>query len=89
MFFLFARWSFSLFRKGFKRSLTIEDLFQARAGDHSGRLGDRLEEAWQQELKNARNNGTRPSLSRAIVRSFWFEYMICGFFVGILFIILW
>ncbi|XP_013166628.1 PREDICTED: multidrug resistance-associated protein 4-like [Papilio xuthus] len=85
----FLLWSFSLFRKGFKSSLTIEDLFQARAGDHSGRLGDRLEEAWQKELNNARHNGTRPSLSRAIVRSFWFEYMICGFFVGILFIILW
>ncbi|XP_014360452.2 ATP-binding cassette sub-family C member 4 [Papilio machaon] len=86
---LFLLWSFSLFRKGFKSSLTIEDLFQARTGDHSGRLGDRLEEAWQKELNNARHNGTRPSLSRAIVRSFWFEYMICGFFVGILFIVLW
>ncbi|XP_068628985.1 ATP-binding cassette subfamily C member 4-like [Battus philenor] len=86
---VFLLWSFSLFRKGYKRGLTLEDLFQARSGDQSGRLGDRLEEAWQKELENANRNGSKPSLSRAIFRSFWFEYMICGFLVGILFIILW
>ncbi|CAH2068608.1 unnamed protein product, partial [Iphiclides podalirius] len=85
----FLWWSFGLFRKGYKQGLTLEDLFQARDGDCSGRLGDRLEEAWQKEFDNARRNGTKPSLSKAIFRSFWLEYMICGFFVGILFIVLW
>ncbi|CAK1599824.1 unnamed protein product [Parnassius mnemosyne] len=85
----FLWWSFGLFRKGYKQGLTIEDLFQARDSDRSGRLGDRLEEAWQKEIDNARHKDSKPSLAKAIIRSFWLEYMICGFFIGILFIILW
>lgn len=83
------RWSFSLFRRGFKHGLTVEDLWQARAGDHSGRLGDRLEQAWQEELDNAKRKGIKPSFSKAIVRSFWLEYLMCGLVVGLLFIFFW
>ncbi|CAG5018055.1 unnamed protein product [Parnassius apollo] len=86
---IFLWWCFGLFRKGYKQGLTIEDLFQARDGDHSGRLGDRLEEAWQKELDNARRKDSKPSLTKAILRSFWLEYMICGFFIGILYVVLW
>ncbi|KAI5634784.1 ABC transporter transmembrane region domain-containing protein [Phthorimaea operculella] len=86
---IFLTWSFSLFKRGYKHGLTVEDLWQARGGDRSGRLGDRLEEAWQEELTHADRNGAKPSLSKAIVRSFWLEYMLCGAVAGLLFVIIW
>ncbi|CAG4922635.1 unnamed protein product [Colias eurytheme] len=86
---LFLCWSLPLFRKGYKEGIKVEDLWQARDSDHSGRLGDRLEEAWNKELTKARNKNTQPSLQRAIVSCFWLEYMLVGLFVAILFIILW
>ncbi|XP_075982862.1 ATP-binding cassette subfamily C member 4-like [Anticarsia gemmatalis] len=86
---IFLTWSFSLFRRGYKHGITVEDLWRARDGDGSGRLGDRLEEAWQDELETAKQKGTKPSLSKAIIRSFWVEYMLCGLIVGLLFIVFW
>ncbi|XP_047031198.1 ATP-binding cassette subfamily C member 4-like [Helicoverpa zea] len=86
---IFLTWSFSLFRRGFKHGLTVDDLWRARDGDNSGRLGDRLEQAWQEELDTAKRKGIKPSLSKAIVRSFWVEYLLCGLIVGLLFIFLW
>lgn len=78
-----------MFKRGYKSAIKIEDMWQAREADYSWTLGDRLEEAWEHELDNARRNGGKASLSKAIIRSFWLEYMICGLGVGILFIVLW
>ncbi|XP_032517438.2 ATP-binding cassette sub-family C member 4-like [Danaus plexippus] len=86
---IFLWWSFKLFKRGYKRGLTIEDLWQARSVDQSGPLGDRLEEAWEREVERSRKNNTKPSLSRAIVSSFWLEYMTSGILVGVLFIVVW
>ncbi|CAH0722547.1 unnamed protein product, partial [Brenthis ino] len=81
--------SFPLFRKGYKEGFTLEDLWQTRGGDQSGRLGDRLEQAWEKEVEKCRKTKNKPSLSRAIISCFWFEYMMCGFLAGILFIVVW
>ncbi|CAH0584374.1 unnamed protein product [Chrysodeixis includens] len=86
---LFLTWSFSLFKRGYKTGITVSDLWQAREADSSGRLGDRLEEAWEYELEHAKKKGGDPSFSKAIIRSFWLEYMFCGLINGILFIIIW
>ncbi|CAG9575824.1 unnamed protein product [Danaus chrysippus] len=86
---IFLWWSFKLFKRGYKTGLTIDDLWQARSVDQSSRLGDRLEEAWEREVERSRKNNSKPSLSRAIVSCFWVEYMTCGIFVGILFIVIW
>ncbi|XP_075979217.1 putative multidrug resistance-associated protein lethal(2)03659 [Anticarsia gemmatalis] len=86
---LFLTWSFSMFRRGYRQGITLGDLFQARKGDESGRLGDRLEQAWEIELENERNYGTKPSFMKAIVRSFWVEYMLVGLLVAFLFVIIW
>ncbi|CAH4030805.1 unnamed protein product [Pieris brassicae] len=86
---IFLCWSLPLFYKGYKHGINVEDLWQARDIDHSGKLGDRLEEAWNTELKRSCTNNTKPSLQRALVRCFWLEYMLIGVLVGILFIILW
>ncbi|KAJ8716036.1 hypothetical protein PYW08_013321 [Mythimna loreyi] len=85
----FLTWSFGLFWKGYRKGLTLSDLWQARSSDASGRLGDRLEQAWQEELDNAKKNSTKPSFARAIVRSFWFEYMLNGLVVGLMMIVVW
>lgn len=85
----FLTWSFTLFKRGYKQGISIDDLWQARGADHSKQLGDRLEVAWERELERAKQTGTKPSFSKAIIRSFWLEYMICGIFVGFLFIVLW
>ncbi|KAJ8713564.1 hypothetical protein PYW07_013934 [Mythimna separata] len=86
---LFLTWSFALFRKGYKQGLTMNDLWQARSADASGRLGDRLEQAWEKEQENAKKHGTRPSFTKAIVRSFWLEYLLCGLVVGLLMVVIW
>ncbi|KAJ8716037.1 hypothetical protein PYW08_013322 [Mythimna loreyi] len=84
---IFLTWSFGLFRKGYKQGLMLNDLWQARTEDKSGRLGDRLEQAWQEEQDNAKKTGTKPSFARAIVRTFWFEYMLCGLVVGLMMVV--
>ncbi|XP_050359927.1 ATP-binding cassette sub-family C member 4-like [Nymphalis io] len=86
---IFLWWSFRLFKRGYKCGLTLDDLWQARRGDYSGRLGDRLEEAWNKEMEKHHTKKSKPSLTRAIISCFWAEYMMCGLFVGLLFIILW
>ncbi|XP_059049022.1 ATP-binding cassette subfamily C member 4-like [Achroia grisella] len=87
---VFLIWSFNLFGRGYKHGLNVGDLWKARDSDLSGRVSDRLDEAWQQELNKAKNDKEyRPSLSRAIIRIFWLEYMVCGIFTGILFIVFW
>lgn len=86
---IFLTWSFPLFRRGYKEGITVNDLWRSSESDQSGRLGDRLEQAWQKEVLAAKQNGTKPSFSKAIIRSFWFEYMLCGLVVGLLFIVLW
>lgn len=67
----------------------MDDLTRARAGDQSEKLGDKLEAAWRREQDAARRHGGKPSLTKALVRTFWLEYMMLGFGVGILFIVLW
>lgn len=67
----------------------MNDLWQARSADSSGRLGDRLEQAWQKEQENAKKHGTKPSFTKAIVRSFWLEYLLCGLVVGLLMVVIW
>ncbi|KAJ8716035.1 hypothetical protein PYW08_013320 [Mythimna loreyi] len=86
---LFLTWSFALFRKGYKQGLTMNDLWQARSADASGRLGDRLEQAWEKEQEHAKKHGTKPSFTKAIVRSFWLEYLLCGLMLGLLMVVIW
>ncbi|KAG7304443.1 ABCC5 [Plutella xylostella] len=83
---LFLLWSFKLFHHGYKHGFTINDLSKARDVDHSEVLGDRLEAAWQREVDTAKREGGKPSLSKAIVRTFWVEYMMLGVLVAMLFI---
>lgn len=40
---LFYTWTFSFFKKGFKKNLTLDDIYETLQCDKSEKLGDRLE----------------------------------------------
>nr|XP_046485751.1 ATP-binding cassette sub-family C member 4-like isoform X2 [Neodiprion pinetum] len=91
---LFFGWSFPIFLKGAKRDLQITDLYDPLKSDESERLCNRLEREWQKELAKAKESPMvgegskrkpkkKPSLTLALVRMFWFKFMLQGllFFV--------
>ncbi|XP_041973568.1 ATP-binding cassette sub-family C member 4-like [Aricia agestis] len=82
-------WCFRLFHKGHKHGITIEDLWRPPKKDRSEYLGDRLEKAWLKEVQAAEASNTQPLLGKAIIKCFWFEYMLYGIGVGVLFIAVW
>lgn len=68
-------WTIDLFKKGYTKVLELQDLFRPLEVDQSEALGDRLEKKWF-----AQQSGPgRPSLIKAIVKTFWWEYSILGF----------
>jgi len=87
VFFLYS-WLVPFFREGSKRDLQLEDLYRVSAGDKSKRLGDDLNAAWEKQMKKAnlynkshRHGKTKtPSLHTAIVKVFFWRYMLLGFF---------
>ncbi|XP_059049024.1 ATP-binding cassette subfamily C member 4-like [Achroia grisella] len=85
---LFVTWTINLFKKGYKNGVNIEDIWQTRQRDLSGQLTDRLEVAWENELYKAKSTKNyKPSLFKAIARTFWLEYMLSGIIVGFAFIV--
>ncbi|XP_046746905.1 ATP-binding cassette sub-family C member 4-like [Diprion similis] len=69
-------WTLPIFRKGYKRDLQIEDLYDPLKSNESESLGDRLEREWKKEL--AKRPKSHPSLLRALIRIFWMPFMIQG-----------
>ncbi|XP_026764574.2 ATP-binding cassette sub-family C member 4-like [Galleria mellonella] len=85
---ILVTWTISIFKTGYKNGVNIEDIWQTRQSDLSEKLTDRLEIAWQNELNKAKKSKNyKPSLSIAIARTFWLEYMISGIIVGLTFIV--
>ncbi|XP_063224515.1 ATP-binding cassette sub-family C member 4-like [Bacillus rossius redtenbacheri] len=68
---LFFVWVLKIFRKGMKKELEVEDLFQPLKEHRSESLGDRLERTWKHEVKNNRS----PSLLRTISKNFFWTYV--------------
>ncbi|XP_055676629.1 probable multidrug resistance-associated protein lethal(2)03659 [Lutzomyia longipalpis] len=71
-------WMIDLFKRGYRKSLELQDLYKPLTTDRSAILGDRLEEKWQDQL---RKTSSRPSLIRAIAITFWREYVCLGLIV--------
>ncbi|KAJ6222676.1 hypothetical protein RDWZM_001221 [Blomia tropicalis] len=67
----FFSWIIPLFNKGYRKDLEVADLWQNPKVDASERLGSRLQDEWDKELKNRKQ---KPSLLRAIQRAFGFWY---------------
>ncbi|XP_063977599.1 ATP-binding cassette sub-family C member 4-like [Diachasmimorpha longicaudata] len=81
---LFFWWTIDLFRRGAKYGLQPEDIYDPPSSDESERLANRLESAWLMELEKLKHmeykidadgnkiaTSPRPSLARAIIRTFW------------------
>lgn len=84
----FLLWSVGLFRTGYKRDLNPSDVYRPRQVDKSDRLGDDLEQAWDDEVNRAQEADEKPSLSKAIVKVFWLRYAVWGVWLALTIIIM-
>nr|XP_023028383.1 multidrug resistance-associated protein 4-like [Leptinotarsa decemlineata] len=81
---LFFGYTIPIFRKGRKKTLDVEDLYNPLDNDRSTLLGNRLEVNWKKQVENAKiNPKKKPSLFRAILKTFWFEIAMLGILLGI------
>ncbi|CAG9809558.1 unnamed protein product [Chironomus riparius] len=71
-------WTVNLFRKGFRKDLKVEDLYRPLKSDESERLGDRLEKNWNEQVTK---NPSKPSLIKALFKTFWREYSVLAFHI--------
>ncbi|CAG9768357.1 unnamed protein product [Ceutorhynchus assimilis] len=76
---LFFAWTIPLFYIGSKRSIRISDLYKTLTADKSEKLGDKLEENWNKQVNNAKTSlKKKPSLLKALIKTFIWEYLLYG-----------
>ncbi|XP_031638154.1 multidrug resistance-associated protein 4-like, partial [Contarinia nasturtii] len=73
---IFFGWTIPIFRNSYHGVLDPTSALEPLAEDQSDRLGDRLEKNWNVEC----TKNTRPSLLRALFKTFWSELFIIGIF---------
>uniref|UniRef100_A0A6P7FQ01 Multidrug resistance-associated protein 4-like n=1 Tax=Diabrotica virgifera virgifera TaxID=50390 RepID=A0A6P7FQ01_DIAVI len=71
-------WLVKLVKQGTKKQLEISDLYEPLDKDNSKTLGDCLERHWKNEILKSRIKKTSPSLLKAIVKAFYFEFLLYG-----------
>ncbi|XP_037871800.1 ATP-binding cassette subfamily C member 4 isoform X1 [Bombyx mori] len=71
-------WMMPTFWRGYKRDLYDSDLTKPKENHHSDKLGDRLEKKWLEEIALANKIGRKPSLLRAMTKTFWMSYAPSG-----------
>ncbi|KAI2474163.1 ATP-binding cassette sub-family C member 4 [Diabrotica virgifera virgifera] len=76
---LFFGYTIPTFRTGMTKVIDVDDVYNTLEGDKSDYLGNRLEKHWntETELVNKRAK-KKPSLLKAIVKTFWVEYAFLG-----------
>ncbi|XP_072393708.1 ATP-binding cassette sub-family C member 4-like isoform X2 [Diabrotica undecimpunctata] len=72
------RWLIKLVQQGTKKQLEISDLYETLDKDNSKKLGDCLEGHWKAEILKSQIKKTSPSLLKAIIKAFYFEFLIYG-----------
>lgn len=75
-----------LFYKGAKKGLQISDLYKNAKSDESEYLADRLEKNWDRQVEISKHKGGNPSLLRALIKTFFWEYMLFGLAFFILYV---
>lgn len=68
-------WFNDFFRIGYRRQIQEEDLYQMLDYRRTEVLGQGLVDNWEAEKQSASVKGRRPSLLRALVWSFWRQYL--------------
>ncbi|KAG8242930.1 hypothetical protein J6590_056496 [Homalodisca vitripennis] len=77
------RWTLGLFREGNRRDLEVADLYVPLKEHTSNVLGDKIERAWQEELRQAAAKKKDPSLLRVLVRLFGPKLMMFGLILAL------
>ncbi|CAG9863640.1 unnamed protein product [Phyllotreta striolata] len=81
---VFFGFTLPTFRKGLKKELDVDDVYNPLESDKSDYLCQRLEKNWNEELdKVKRGIKEKPHLLLAIAKAFWTEYAIIGLLSGI------
>ncbi|KAG5878882.1 hypothetical protein JTB14_005773 [Gonioctena quinquepunctata] len=78
---LFFGYTFGIFRKGYKKTLGVEDLYNPLKSDRSTVLGDRLERNWEKQLAKLKVSNGKPNLLKALAATFWGIYLQSGLMV--------
>ncbi|CAB0034970.1 unnamed protein product [Trichogramma brassicae] len=68
-------WTIGLFKKGYRKVLGLDDLYEPLRNDRSSVLGDRR---WNENVKKAKRLGKSPNLLKTIYRTFMYEYIVLG-----------
>ncbi|KAF9361387.1 hypothetical protein BGX34_007153 [Mortierella sp. NVP85] len=77
-------WLNDLFRKGYRRRIEEDDLYEMMDHDKSGVLTHALMENWEAAKKKAALKGKTPSLLKTVIKTFWRRYYTAavGLFCG-------
>ncbi|CAH0557997.1 unnamed protein product [Brassicogethes aeneus] len=81
-------WMIRLFRKGSRKVLEVQDLYKTLPADQSDHLGDVLEGNWNEEIAKAKAKNKKPSLIRALAKTYLGKYMCWGVVIFIQFAII-
>lgn len=73
---LLSSWIFPLLRVGTKKLLNLGDLYKPLKSDRSKCLAESLEKHWNDELLKSQHKGSKPSLLKALVKTFIKSYSI-------------
>ncbi|KPJ13568.1 ABC transporter C family member 12 [Papilio machaon] len=79
---IFLCWVLPVLYKGNVRDVEESDLINPPKKYDSEILGDRFERYWLAEVENAARNNRKPSLWKAMVRSFWLAYLPGAFLLA-------
>lgn len=71
IFISFLRWTLSLFKKGYKQDLELDDMFRCSVHDEADKVYEQLSIQWNKELKNK-----NPSLVRALMKAFGYKHLL-------------
>ncbi|RZB39027.1 multidrug resistance-associated protein [Asbolus verrucosus] len=77
---IFFTYTIGMFKKGYSKTLDVDDLYSPIKSDRSTVLGDRLESKWNSHLESLKKSkkDKSPSLLKVLVRTFWPEFLCLG-----------
>ncbi|XP_030759733.1 multidrug resistance-associated protein 4-like [Sitophilus oryzae] len=86
---LFFIWTIPIFYIGTKRRIQLGDLYKTLCEDKSEGLGNKLEYNWDKEVERTKNKlSSKPSLLRAVFRTFRWNYLVYGILIFIQHVVL-
>ncbi|CAG9814465.1 unnamed protein product [Phaedon cochleariae] len=75
---LLFSYTYDIFKKGHRKTLDVDDLYNPIESDRSTVLGDRLERKWLNHVEVCKKRQKQPKLFHVLVSTFWPEYLYLG-----------